>query len=518
MHLIDFFDRGAALNPTADCLVQGQERMDYRTAARWTHCIAVTLQAAGLARGDRVALVSHNNIWSYLALLGLQRAGCVWVPLNARSSRSEWMLHLQRTDARLIFTSAEFRTQMDELAAELPQVVKVVTTDSGGADDMRAWESSDEDTHAPPRPTDDRGAIFRITSSGGTTGSPKAIIQTQAGVEANVATFLALAAHPHPRYLLCTPMSHAAGILSFPILALGGSIHFLHKPDPDKVMEVIERERITCVMLTPTSVYSLLDHPDVAARNFSSLKLCIFGAAPMSETRLRQALQVFGPVMMHLYAQTEASTMLTAMLPSDYEAMLASPNLSHRLGSCGKPTPLTQVAVMSAEGELLKPGERGEIVVRSAMVMAGYLGEDAASRQTRAHGWHHTGDVGYIDTDGYVYLVDRIRDVIISGGFNVFPSEVEQLLLAQPGVRDCAVVGVPDAKWGESVKAVIEAGPNEQPDIEALMRVCRSKLGGVKAPKSIDLWPELPRSHLGKVLKRTIRDHFRSLASEENTR
>ena len=178
---------------------------------------------------------------------------------------------------------------------------------------------------------------------------------------------------------------------------------------------------------------------------------------------------------------------------------------SHRLLSCGRPTPFTSVEVMDEEGKLLAPQERGEIVFRGNLVFAGYFGDAEATRLVSLHGWHHTGDIGYRDDDGYVYIVDRKKDMIISGGFNIYPSEIEQVLWKHEAVQDCAVIGVPDDRWGESLKAVVELKPGKSLEPEALLEFCRRALGGLKTPKSVEIWPELPRSAVGKVLKKDIR-------------
>jgi acyl-CoA synthetase (AMP-forming)/AMP-acid ligase II len=200
--------------------------------------------------------------------------------------------------------------------------------------------------------------------------------------------------------------------------------------------------------------------------------------------------------------------MFCTILTSEDHRVLGDKRLEHRLASCGRPTLLTPVAIMDDDGRLLRPGERGEIVVRGNLVMKGYYKNEEATAEVSEHGWHHTGDVGYIDEDGFVYIVDRKKDMIISGGFNVYPSEVEQVLWAHPAVQDCAVVGVPDEKWGEAVKAVLELKPGFSVDPEEVIQLCKQQLGSVKAPKSVDIWPSLPRTPVGKVSKKDIRNTF----------
>lgn len=510
MNLVDFFDRGAQRNPLGPCLVEGEQSLNYSDVTRWTHRIARALREAGISVQGRVAMLAYNNLWGFVALLGMQRARCVWIPLNARSALAENIAHMKRTQSEWLFYQAEFAPYLNEIRQEIPTLKGATCLDdaaNSGAS-LDNWASTD-DSAIESDPVDPRGDDFRITSSGGTTGNPKAVIQSQRVVETNVASFLAILRYDEaPRYLLCNPMTHAAGVSGFHAFALGGTIYLMRTPELPKVVEHIERHRISMLMLTPTSVYSLLALPGIRERDFSSLRYLMFGAAPMSAAKLQEAMDVLGPVMMHAYGQSEASPLVAAFMPDEYARMASDPAFAKRLHSCGRATPFTQVAIMDEQGKLLACGERGELVVRSGMVMRGYLGEAELSETASAHGWHHTGDVATLDEEGYIYIVDRIRDLIISGGFNVFPSEVEQVIWAHPAVSDCAVIGVPDEKWGEAVKAVIELKPGASATESEIIEMCKARLGSVKSPKTVEFWEELPRSQQGKVLKKEVRKHF----------
>ncbi|MFN3736193.1 class I adenylate-forming enzyme family protein [Hydrogenophaga sp.] len=511
MTLIDFFDRGLGLGGGQICLREHDDSLTYDQVGRWTHKIAWSLRRAGVNRQDRIATLAPNNLWAYVALLGLQRAGCAWVPLNARSSQSDQISQIRRTDCTWIFYHSEFESLVVAILKELPQIRGAVCVDrSGGAcPGLQAWVADAPATPYPSGDKDPTTEVFRITSSGGTTGAPKAVVHTHVGCEANVASFLALFRYDaRPRYLLSMPMTHAAGSLSFHVLALGGSVHILPKPDLDAIVNTIERERITTTILVPTVIYSLLARPDIRSRDFSSLRYLCVGAAPLSKDKLSEALNIFGPVIAQIYGQTEASSMLTCMTPQDYGQIMEQPAYGHRLTSCGRPSPFARIAIMNSDGELLPTGERGEVVVRSGMVMQGYLDDPVGQAEASRHGWHHTGDVGYLDEDGFLYIVDRLRDLIISGGFNVFPIDIEQVIWGHPGVQDCAVVGVPDDKWGEAVKAVVQLKPGAQVTEDDIIDLCRRQLGAVKTPKSVEFWEALPKSPLGKVLKKDIRAKF----------
>jgi acyl-CoA synthetase (AMP-forming)/AMP-acid ligase II len=314
---------------------------------------------------------------------------------------------------------------------------------------------------------------------------------------------------PRPRYLALAPLTHAAGVLCFPIMTLGGEIVIMPKPDLADFLALIARYRITHTFLPPTLIYMLLDYPGLAGTDLSSLQCLWYGAAPMSVSRLEEALTRIGPVLGQLFGQSEAPMMISTLAPAEHfrdDGSLAT----ERLSSAGRPTPLTTVAIMDDEGHLLGRGERGEIVVRGSLVMAGYYKNPQASAEAARYGWHHTGDIGYLDADNFLFIVDRAKDMIITGGFNVYSAEVEQVLLAHPAVQDCAVIGLPDEKWGERVTAVLQLRAGQIVAADEVQAFVKERLGSVKAPKQVEVWPDLPRSKVGKVLKPEIKSRLRA--------
>jgi acyl-CoA synthetase (AMP-forming)/AMP-acid ligase II len=274
-------------------------------------------------------------------------------------------------------------------------------------------------------------------------------------------------------------------------------------PDVGEFLTLVERHRVTHTFLPPTVIYMVLGHASLDATDLSSLQCFWYGAAPMSASRLEEALERIGP-MAQLFGQSEAPMMVSTLPPSEHRRPDGSVAVE-RLSSAGRPTPLVTVGIMADDGTLVPAGERGEIVVRGSLVMAGYYRNPEATAEVSAHGWHHTGDIGYLDADGYLYIVDRAKDMVITGGFNVYSAEVEQALMAHEAVRDCAVVGLPDEKWGERVTAVVQLQPGAQVDAVELTAFVKARTGSVKAPKQVEFWPDLPRSTVGKVLKTDIR-------------
>ncbi|WP_216895314.1 acyl-CoA synthetase [Nocardia alni] len=507
MRLTDFLDKGASLGPGAPCLTMGGSTRTYDAVQRLSWRIARALDRSGVRPGQSVAILSANDALAFGCVFGIARAGAVWCPINPRNEAAENRDLLDLFDCTCLIFQASFAPLVTAIAAELPKLKTLVCLDESadGAVSFDEWVQDCGEEPWTAEPPDD---LALLVGTGGTTGRPKGVRLTGHNIETMTAlTLMSYPFEPRPRYLALAPLTHAAGVLCFPILALGGEIVVLPKPDLGDFLAAIERHHITHSFLPPTLIYMLLDHPALSQTNLISLQCLWYGAAPMSPARLEQALDRIGPVMGQLYGQSEAPMMISTMAPRDHfhpDGTLAR----ERFASAGRPTPLTQVAVMDAAGGLLPAGERGEIVARGPLVMAGYHKNPEATAEARRHGWHHTGDIGYLDTDNFLYVVDRAKDMIITGGFNVYSAEVEQALLEHPAVQDCAVIGLPDPKWGERVTAVVELHRGATLSPEDLRAFARDRLSGVKTPKQIEIWADLPRSKLGKVLKPDIRERM----------
>ncbi|HIM72611.1 MAG TPA: hypothetical protein EYM43_06625 [Alphaproteobacteria bacterium] len=508
MRLIDFFDRGASLEPDRAAFIDENGTLSYREAQIRTHQIANALMSESIAAGDVVAIYSPNDARAFLCMLGILRAGAVYVNLNGLSMIEENLYVLKDRDACLLFIHSLFAKHLDCISKEAPKVTRVIGIDCAleGAPSLTRWLAPQPET-APDisREPSDVACLF---STGGTTGRSKAAMLTNRAFETMIAN--ANTAMPHkapPIHLVAAPITHAAGLAALWLLPLGATNVILARPDPETVMAAISEHKVTTLFLPPTVIYMMLAHPRLNDFDYSSLDYLIYGAAPMSVDKLKQAIKAFGPVLTQLYGQAEAPMMCTVMLPFEHVRWLET-GAQHRLASCGRPCLFTDLAIMDESGNLLGPDERGEIVVRGNLVMAGYYKNPEASATVSAHGWHHTGDIGAIDQAGYVYILDRKNDMIISGGFNIYPGEIEQVLWALPEVQDCAVVGAPDDKWGEAVTAVVELVDGAAIDEEAIISHCKTELGSVKAPKAVLFWDKLPRSPVGKVLRRTVREKF----------
>ncbi|MCV7383439.1 AMP-binding protein [Mycolicibacter longobardus] len=494
MRLIDYLDRGALIAPERTCLDDGDLRLTYREVVRHSQRIAAWLGSHDIGIGDRVAVLGPNSTQAFLAVLGLLRSGATWIPANSRATVTELAEQLTIGDCAALFFDPSLQDVAEQLGQAVPTLRWLVPSDA----------VPDGTGSLPDLPEDPDGeAILGFT--GGTTGRPKAVVISARNVEAMTTALLAhVDIGEPPVYLAAAPLTHAAGVLCFPVLACGGTIVIHRAVSAPAILEAIERQRVSFLFLPPTAIYMLLGDPTVRDRDYSALRAFVYAAAPMAPEKLRLAIEVFGPRMVQMYGQSEAPMICTVLTAADHvEALRDAP---HRLESCGRPSIVARMAVMDDQGELLPPGEIGELVIRGTLVMRGYLGDPEPS--VREHGWHHTGDIGRFDDDGFVYIVDRKKDMIITGGFNVYSAEVEAVVLAHPAVAQCAVVGVPDAHWGEAVTAVVELAPGRQVSAEELIAHCKGALNGVKCPKRVEIWPELPRSPVGKVLKRQVRETF----------
>ncbi|WBL78950.1 AMP-binding protein [Bradyrhizobium xenonodulans] len=503
MRFIDYLDKGASLGADAPCLTMDGRDLSYREVQQLSYRIARGIDRSGIAPGEKVAILSGNDPLAFACVFGISRAGAVWCPINPRNEAAENRFILDQFDCTLLLFHSSFAPMIETARSELPKLRALVCLDTelpfapsfdswlaGLADDLHQRETIDD--------------LAMIPGTGGTTGKPKGVMLSGRNIE--TMTALTLMGYPfkgRPIYLALAPLTHAAGVLCFPIMALGGRIVIMHHPDIGEFLDLIERYRVTHTFLPPTVIYMLLDHPKLDRSRLGSLQCFWYGAAPISASRLAEALQRIGP-MAQLFGQTEAPMMISMMAP-DAHYNADGTIAMQRLASAGRISPLVQAGIMDADGNLQPSGERGEIVVRGSLVMDGYYKNPQATAEASAYGWHHTGDIGYIDADGYLYIVDRAKDMIITGGFNVYSIEVENVLRAHESVQDCAVIGLPDDKWGERIVAIVQPRASQQIDPAALAAFVKAQIGSVKTPKQIEVWADLPRSKVGKVLKPDIR-------------
>ena len=508
MRLVDYVNKGLQRHPDRIAFVDGDATMTFAETADLASRIGSGIQRLVGTGGARVAVLSPNDALAFCCVLGVVQAGAAWVPVNVRHPAQVNASFLRFTDCALLFYHSSLAPQVAEIVALTPSIRHCVCIDrevGGGHVSLSTFARNDGALVEPP---DDPDRVVTVFPTGGTTGLSKAALWTNRVLENAIAAFwTSCPIDTQPVHLVAAPMTHGAGAVAMMMMPGATTNVILRKADPVAIMEAIERHRVTHMYLPPTLIYMMLAHPDVRRYNYSSLKYLIVAAAPIAPARLREALEVFGPCLCQSFGQAEAPMLLTFL--STRDLLEADPNAEvDRFASCGRPTLQVLIEIMDDGGELLPPGKKGEIVARGGLVFGGYDKNAEATAEVSRFGWHHTGDLGFKDSEGYVYIVDRKKDMIITGGFNVFSAEVEQVILSHPAVQDCAVIGVPDAKWGEAVKAVIELKPGRTVTEGELITLVRDKLGAMQAPKSVDFYAELPRSPNNKVLKREIRQAY----------
>jgi fatty-acyl-CoA synthase len=481
------------------------QQWSYRDLGAATARIAARFAALGLSRGDGVAQLSSNRVEALAVVLAALTLGLRYTALHPLAAASDHAFIIADADiAVLVIDGTEFGAAVSGIQKLLERPLKMMSMGPvDGADDILPGLV---DPGAPPlvdhsRPSD----IAHLSYTGGTTGRPK-------GVMLSHATMLAVAVSqavdwdwPQTiRFLAATPISHAAGAAIYAVLLRGGYIRFAANFEPANFRRLVDDDGITATLLVPTMIYRLLDDIAASPRAHPSLQMIVYGAAPMSPDRLREAIDALGPVFVQLYGQTEAPQCICTLRIVDHD--LARPE---RLASCGRPGPLVEVAVLRPDMTHAMDDEPGEICVRGPLVMDGYWKQPDATAEAFRGGWLHTGDVAICDSDGFLTIVDRLKDVIISGGFNVYPRDVEDALVSHPAVSAAAVVGVPDPHWGEAVKAfVVLRATKAEVSASDLQAHVKSRRGAVISPKSIDFVAALPLTPLGKVDRKELRRPF----------
>jgi fatty-acyl-CoA synthase len=353
-------------------------------------------------------------------------------------------------------------------------------------------------------PVVDPEDVTGLTYTGGTTGASKGVMQTYRSGATLVQIQLAEWEWPEDtRFLIATPLSHAGAAFFVPTLLRGGCIVVLPGFDPTAVLEAIQKYKITATMLVPTMLYILMDHPKIDEYDLSSLETVYYGASAISPTRLKEAINKFGSIFFQFFGQSECGMTISVLKKDEHDT-----NNMERLATCGRPVPWLKVALLDEDNNEVPAGEPGEICVRGPLVMKGYLNKPEQTAEALAGGWLHTGDIARQDKDGFLTIVDRKKDMIVSGGFNVFPREIEDVLGTHPAVAQAAVIGVPDEKWGEAVKAVVVLRPDQTVEEQELIALVKDKKGAVHQPKSIDFVEAIPLSALGKPDKKALRAQY----------
>ena len=462
--------------------------------------LAAQLVEEGLNPGDRFAVLSKNDVAFCELMMAASRIGAVLVPLNFRLAQPEIEFILRDSGSRLLFAGTEFAATARLVQQRCAACEAVVAISADGL--YGGWIKTAERYQAAVRARDT--VLFQMYTSG-TTGNPKGVLLSQHNVLVMMGNGCRELGpfEESSRSLVCMPLFHVAGnSWLFFALAAGCSSELVVNIDPVAILDQIEKSKITCTLLVPTVIQMITAAAEARGLTVRGLKTIAFGASPMPAELLKRARRVFPETdFIHVYGMTEATCMFVSLDPAELRA-------NRRLESCGKPFPDAEIMIVDANGDDVPAGVVGEIICRTPQLMVGYWNRPEATAAAIRDGWYHTGDAGYVDEEGFLYIRDRIKDMLITGGENVYPAEVENAVLAHQGIADVAVIGVPDEKWGESVLAVIVPKEGATVRDEEIRSVVRERLAGFKVPRRIERVSALPRNGSGKVTKDALRKRF----------
>jgi long-chain acyl-CoA synthetase len=509
MNITQGLRRALQVNPEGTATIDGERRRCWREVGDRVARLAGALQSLGIGAGDRVAVLMLNSD-RYLELyLGIAWAGAVVVPTNVRWSQAEIADSLLDCRASALVVDSAFAAMGVDLAKAMPLVL-IHADDTAGPAEAHDYEQlirESEPVADAMRARDDLAGIFY---TGGTTGRSKGVMLSHGNIVANSLSMLAEGLVPQGTiYLNAAPMFHVAnGGAMFTSFLSGGSNVIVRVFNPELVLATIAREKVTATLIVPTMIQMLVDHPAFPDADLSSLKQMMYGASPINETLLKRAMAGMPGTEFHqLYGMTELSPLATH-LPWDQHFGEAA-TAKNRQRACGRAAIGCEARIVDADHRPVAPGVVGEVAVRGANVMMGYWERPEETAKAVIDGWMHTGDGGYMDDEGYIYLVDRMKDMIISGGENVYSIEVENAVAQHPAVAQCAVIGIPDPQWGETVHAFVISKPGHAVNAAEIIAFCRDRIAGYKCPRSVEVRSEpFPLSGAGKVLKRELRRPF----------
>jgi len=512
MTIGDYYDRCVNFFGDRIALTYQSRSYTYQELGFSANCLLTALQALGLKKGDRIAFLMANCPDYVFCEYAIAKSGCIRVPLAVLLSSNDHIYMMNQAEC----TALIYHERMAERVKQMIPQLKTVKTFICITEDPSAIVEGhlnlatliDEYPPEPQKVEIDPEDLVGIYYTGGTTGKPKGVMLShRAWVYTILIEMLEFGFGWEETFLYPTPLTHAGGCLMLPVLLRGGRCVIIDHFDPGVFLKTIEKERVTMSFLVPTMIYVLLDYPDLKKYDLRSLRNIIYGASAIAPERLKQAINTFGPIFTQLFGQTEAPMTISAL--SREEHVINDPEREMRIfSSAGRPCFHAEIRLLNESGREVSRGEAGEVVVRCSNTMHGYFKNPEATAETIRDGWLYTGDIAKQDEEGFLYIVDRKKDMIVSGGFNIFPREIEDVLFEHPAVKGAAVVGIPHEKWGEEVKAIVVVHEGESATQEELIRFVKERKGSLMAPKTIEFWDAIPLTNLGKVDKKAIRTKF----------
>jgi long-chain acyl-CoA synthetase len=503
----DISRKGIRLHRDRECMVFEGRRLTYKELDDRVNRLANYLSSLGLDGFKHIAVLAENCPEYVEIYFAAAKAGYVTVPLNFRLSRNELTTILKDAEAKVLFFGQGYADTAREIAREVG--IGILVSIETQEDDCLDYEKLL--TNFPttdPEIAVDENQMSILMYTGGTTGRPKGVmISHRSFMTAMLDLTLTYMFDKNDTTCIILPMFHAAVWPVFCLLIVGGRVAILRRPELNKVLELLEKEKCTHIVAVPTIYNLLMEHPDLDKFDLSSLKKMSYGGSPIAPVLLKRMIQKFGNIFWQAYGLTEASPVLTVLRPEDH-VVEGRPEKARRLKSVGREHYSPMVRVVREDGSEVTPGEVGEIVGKGKNIMLGYWKMPDKTAETIKDGWLHTGDMGTVDEDGYIYLVDRKNDMIITGGENVYPREVEDILLEHPAIMEVAVVGVPDEKWGEAVKAVVLLKEGMKATGEEIIGFAKSRLASYKCPKSVDFRSALAKTAAGKIARSQIKKEY----------
>lgn len=509
MNLMQLIERCAQINGSALATIDGPRRRTWTDTRDRIARLAAGFSQLGCEEGDRIGILALNSDRYFETIFAAPWAGGVMVPINIRLAPPEVEFWVSDSETKILCVDAAFAPMIEAVRNRLTCLQHVVYMGDDVPDGMVGHETLIADN--PPANPAARGGqdVSGLYYTGGTTGRSKGVMLSHDNQIINVLQVShAFEMSPRSVYLNVAPMFHAANMIGLLSATLMAATHvFVAGFEPERTMQVINRHKVTHSVMVPTMINMLVHHPAIGDYDLSSLELILYGGSPMAESVMARVEEVLPEVrILQAYGQTETSPIITILYPEyhTFEGQYAG-----KTKSAGQTIPGTEVVIMDETGRVLETGQIGEVCARGPNIMQGYWKLPEQTAQTIRDGWIHTGDGGYLDEDGFLFISDRVKDMIVSGGENVYSIEVENALFKHPSVEACAVIGIPSEQWGEEVHAVVILAAGKQATAEELIRHCQQLIAGYKCPRSISFRDEpLPLSGAGKVLKRELREPF----------